>query len=143
MTDIETLKSMIAGLESKTAYGRLEPLMPTIDRKIKDGVRRADIHEMITAHGIDISAGSFYTYLWRYRKRNSSNAKATKSNSPLPSPMVQPGDERAMQVEQDTKKITTSSTPPSIEELLTSEKARDEFSAQFMNSRPLRHSKKK
>ena len=143
MTDIETLKSMIAGLESKTAYGRLEPLMPTIDRKIKDGVRRADIHEMITAHGIDISAGSFYTYLWRYRKRSSSNAKATKSNSPLPSPMVQPGDERAMQDEQDTKETTRSSTPPSIEELLTSEKARDDFSAQFMNSRPLRHSKKK
>ena len=34
MTDIKTLESMIGGLETNTAYGRLEPLMPTIDRKI-------------------------------------------------------------------------------------------------------------
>ena len=143
MTDIKTLESMIRGLESNTAYGRLEPLMPTIDRKIKEGVRRADIHEMITAHGIEISAGSFYTYLWRYRKRNSGNARSAKSNNPLQSPVVQNGNSGTVQVDQDDKEATTSSMQPSITELLRSEKARDEFSAQFMKSRPPFFSKKK
>lgn len=140
MTDIKTLESMIGGLETNTAYGRLEPLMPTIDRKIKEGVRRADIHEMITAHGIEISAGSFYTYLWRYRKRNSGNAKSAKPNNPLPSPVVQNGNFGEVQVGQDE---TISSIQPSITELLRSEQARDEFAAQFMKSRPPLFSKNK
>ena len=140
MTDIKTLESMIGGLETNTAYGRLEPLMPTIDRKIKEGVRRADIHEMITAHGIEISAGSFYTYLWRYRKRNSGNAKLAKPNTPLPSPVVQNGNFVEVQVDQDK---TISSMQPSITELLRSEQARDEFAAQFMKSRPPLLSKQK
>lgn len=140
MTDIKTLESMIGGLETNTAYGRLEPLMPTIDRKIKEGVRRADIHEMITAHGIEISAGSFYTYLWRYRKRNSGNAKSAKPNNPLPSPMVQNGNFGEVQVGQDE---TISSMQPSITELLRSEQARDKFAAQFMKSRPPLFSKNK
>lgn len=140
MTDIKTLESMIGGLETNTAYGRLEPLMPTIDRKIKEGVRRADIHEMITAHGIEISAGSFYTYLWRYRKRNSGNVKSAKPNNPLPSPVVQNGNFGEVQVGQDE---TISSIQPSITELLRSEQARDEFAAQFMKSRPPLFSKNK
>lgn len=140
MTDIKTLESMIGGLETNTVYGRLEPLMPTIDRKIKEGVRRADIHEMITTHGIEISAGSFYTYLWRYRKRNSGNAKSAKPNNPLPSPVVQNGNLGEVQGDQDE---TISSMQPSITELLRSEQARDEFAAQFMKSRPPLLSKNK
>lgn len=140
MTDIKTLESMIGGLETNTAYGRLEPLMPTIDRKIKEGVRRADIHEMITAHGIEISAGSFYTYLWRYRKRNSGNVKSAKTNNPLPSPVAQNGNFEEVQVDPDE---TISSMQPSITELLRSEQARDEFAAQFMKSRPPLLSKNK
>jgi hypothetical protein len=101
MADIEALTSMISGLESKSAYSRLKPLMPTIDRKIKDGVRRAEIHEMLIAHGIEISAGSFYTYLWRYRKKNVGTAKSAMESSSVSSPAHEDGDVKVTQVDKD------------------------------------------
>lgn len=83
MADTDQLKTMISGLAGKTVYGQLEPLMPDIDRKIKEGVPRAEIHQLITAQGNEISAGTFYNYLHRYRKRNSvSETPGKASNKP-------------------------------------------------------------
>lgn len=139
MTDIETLTSSIAGLESKSAYARLKPLMPAIDRKIKEGVRRAEIHELLTAHGIEISAGSFYTYLWRYRKGNSGTAKTTQVGNSGTLPEL--GDVNVTQVDRDGGDAVV--YEPSFEDLLSSPEAREKFADQFFTQPPRRFGKKK
>ncbi len=130
MADIEALTSMISGLESKSAYSRLKPLMPTIDRKIKDGVRRAEIHAMLTAHGIEISAGSFNTYLWRYRKNNVGTVKPAPKSVSWVSLEQQGTDVKDLQVDQEARSTTVGYEPPT-DDLLTNSEARERYAEQF------------
>ena len=140
MADIEALTSMISGLESKSAYSRLKPLMPTIDRKIKDGVRRAEIHEMLIAHGIEISAGSFYTYLWRYRKKNFGTAKSEMDSSSVSSPAHEDGDVKVTQVDKDAGGTTAVCGRQALD-LLSNSEARDKFTEQFFIKPSVRRKK--
>lgn len=142
MTDTDQLKSMISGLATKTIYGQLEPLMPEIDKRIKEGVPRAEIHELIRAQGIEISQGTFYNYLHRYRKRNQKSATPRKAenkteiakerngNSAIAVPEVIP--------EPDTIETESASSEPSLDDLLKNEKAREEYTDQFMTRPPRR-----
>ena len=142
MVDTDQLKTMICGLTSKTLYGQLEPLMPEIDRKIKEGVPRAEIHQLITAQGIEISAGTFYNYLHRYRKRNSiTEAPGKASNKPKP-PVVQNGNSEAVEVKPDAVSSPAPDSEPSVSDLLSNEQSREDFTNQFMQRPSIRRSKK-
>lgn len=145
MTDTEKLKSLISGLEGKTTFSRLEPLMPDIDRKIKEGVPRSELHRLITEQGIDISEGVFYTYLYRYRKRNSKTATPSKAvNKPI---LEQPQNGNSAPVLQETTPDTSlpaevkDEAEPSLDEMLKSDQSREEFTNQFMTQRPIRRKK--
>ena len=70
MADSTELKSMISGLAGKSLYSQLDPLMPDIDQKIKEGVPRADIYQLLVTQGIEITEATFYNYLYRWRKRH-------------------------------------------------------------------------
>lgn len=142
MADTDQLKTMISGLAGKTVYGQLEPLMPDIDRKIKEGVPRAEIHQLITAQGIEISAGTFYNYLHRYRKRNSiTEAPGKASNKPKP-PVVQNGNSEAVEVKPDAVSSPAPDSEPSVSDLLSNEQSREDFTNQFMQRPSIRRSKK-
>ena len=137
MVDTDQLKTMICGLTSKTLYGQHEPLMPEIDRKIREGVSRADIHQLITARGIEISAGTFYNYLYRYRKRNSISAPPCKTgNYPKPA-LVQDGNFELTVVEPETESSTVRAYKPAPADILSNENSREEFANQFMARPPL------
>lgn len=143
MADTDQLKTMISGLAGKTVYGQLEPLMPEIDRKIREGVPRAEIHQLITAQGIEISAGTFYNYLHRYRKRNSISAAPGKTSSKPTPPAVQNGNSVAVEVEPDAVSSTVSDSEPSVDDLLSNEKSREDFTNQFMQRPSIRRGHKK
>lgn len=143
MADTDQLKSMISGLAGKTVYGQLEPLMPDIDRKIREGVPRAEIHKLITAQGIEISAGTFYNYLHRYRKRNSINAAPGKTSSKQKPPVVQNGNSEAVEVKPEAVSSPTPDSEPSVSDLLSNEQSREDFTNQFMQRPSIRRSKTK
>ena len=140
MTDTDKLKSMIASLEGQTVYSRLEPLMPDIDAKIKGGVPRAEIYEIIKSQGFEISEGSFYTYLYRYRKRNSKQASPVKtSNKPAPPPVRQNGNSEPAVVvdESEAESSKVQIIEPALD-LLSNEHSREEFTNQFMQRPSIR-----
>lgn len=145
MTDTDKLKSMIASLEGQTVYSRLEPLMADIDRKIKGGVPRTEIYEIIKAQGFEISEGSFYTYLYRYRKRNSIQASPGKTSSkPTPPIAVQNGNsEPAVVVEEPVVESSTVQLQEPALDLLSNENSREEFTNQFMQRPSIRKGIKK
>jgi hypothetical protein len=140
MTDTDKLKSMIANLEGQSVYSRLAPLMADIDSKIKGGVPRAEIYEVIKAQGFELSEGSFYTYLYRYRKRNSVKASPGKSSSkPKPPSVEQNGNSEASAL--DDERDTVQTQQPSFEvglDLLSNENNREEFTNQFMERPSIR-----
>lgn len=145
MTDTEKLKGLISGLEGKNTFSRLEPLMPDIDRKIKEGVPRSELHRLITEQGIDISEGVFYTYLYRYRKRNTKTATPSKAvNKPI---LEQPQNGNSAPVPQEPEPDTSlqaevkNEAEPSLDDMLKNESSREEFSNQFMVNRPIRRKK--
>lgn len=142
MTDTDQLKSMIASLEGQTVYSRLAPLMPDIDQKIKGGVPRAEIYEIIKAQGFEISEGSFYTYLYRYRKRNSINAAPGKTSSKPKPPVVQNGNSEAVEVKPEAVSSLAPDSEPSVNDLLSNEQSREDFTNQFMQRPPIRRGKK-
>jgi hypothetical protein len=145
MTDTDQLKTMISGLATKTVYGQLEPLMPEIDRRIREGVPRAEIHKLITAQGIEISEGTFYNYLHRYRKRNTKTA--TPSKAAIKPNLEQPQNGNSAPVPQEPKPDTSlqaevkDEAEPSLDEMLKNEQSREEFTNQFMTQRPIRRKK--
>ena len=144
MTDTEKLKSLISGLEGKTTYSRLEPLMQDIDRKIKEGVPRAEIHKLITAQGINITEATFHTYLQRYRKRNSTIATKEKPSNKQQTLSEQNGNSAQPKEEQTPSQLPAqveNEASPSLNDMLTNENAREEFTNQFMTTRPIRRKK--
>lgn len=145
MADTDQLKTMISGLETKTLYGQLEPLMPEIDRKIRAGVPRAEIHKLITDQGFKISAGTFYNYLHRYRARNAApDTPGTTGNKTPSPPAVQNGNsEKAAVVEErGAPSLSPPAAEPALEDLLSNEEAREDFTNQFMQRPPIRTRKK-
>lgn len=143
MADTDQIKTMISGLAGKSVYGQLEPLMPEIVKKISEGVPRAQIHQLITEQGIKISEGTFYNYLHRYRKRNSTPAAPGKASNkqPLP-PVAQNGNsEPAVVVEEPA--LDDSEQKSSAIDLLSNEIAREDFANQFMTRPPIRKGNKR
>lgn len=139
MADIEALTSMLSGLKSKSAYSQLKPLMPLIDRKIKEGVRRSEIHEMLTAQGIDISAGSFYTYLSRYRKKHADTMKSAMDAHLVLSPGDQGVDVKPLDAEQEALSMPAADATP--HNLFLSPDALDRYTEQYFRRPPLRRNK--
>lgn len=57
----------IRGLSVRTKSGRLRALMPVIEDRLADGVRQQDIIIALREGGIDLTPGTFKSYLHRYR----------------------------------------------------------------------------
>lgn len=134
MTDTEKLKSMISGLEGKTMSSRLQPLMPDIDRKIKEGVPRSEIYKLIIEQGINITEGTLYTYLYRYRKKIS---KADKKDYP-----EKTQNQKNTKFEQNgnsEKKPESEklNAEPTLDDMLSNENSREEFTNKFMTNKPI------
>ena len=54
--------------QSKTKASRLRPLMPIIDKKVREGVEHQTILDELNRHGFDLNLHTFRTNLYRYRR---------------------------------------------------------------------------
>lgn len=64
----EALKGLVAGIPSATLAAKLRPVMPEIDRRVREGVRHDEIVATLNANGVALSLNTFRTYLYRWRK---------------------------------------------------------------------------
>lgn len=141
MADTDQLKSLISGLAAKTVYSRLEPLFPEIEEKIKEGVPRADIHQLIQAQGFDISAGTFYNYLHRYRARKKKEKELANSKGNRSGALIQQNGNSAVATtigENEGPAQTTSvEVEPTVNDMLSNQQSREDFTNQFMQKKPI------
>ena len=63
----------IRALSVRTKSGRLRALMPVIEDRLADGVRQQDIITALREGGIDLTPGTFKSYLHRYRAKQRSH----------------------------------------------------------------------
>ena len=144
MTDTDQLKTLISGMRGKSAYSQLESLMPEIDRKIREGVPRAEIHKAITAQGIEISEGTFYNYLYRYRKKKNSgdsklntatmqNGNSAPAQGTVPKTEVaQEGKPTEFQTEESRTEPVQESADDLPKDFLSNPDAREKYAEQFV-----------
>lgn len=80
----EVLKGLVAGIPSATLAAKLRPVMPEIDRRVREGVRHDEIVAALNANGIALSLNTFRTYLYRWRKKAGPTAAPPPERRGLP-----------------------------------------------------------
>lgn len=66
----DALADALKALAPKTKAGKVRDLMPLIEEKLEQGVRIAEILEVLKAGGLELSEGTFKNYLHRIRSRH-------------------------------------------------------------------------
>lgn len=61
------LKAQIEAIKLTTKAAKLRKLIPSIEAKLADGVRAAEIVETLRKGGLDLTMGTFRNYLHQYR----------------------------------------------------------------------------
>ncbi|AKM33199.3 hypothetical protein AB870_23485 (plasmid) [Pandoraea faecigallinarum] len=64
------LKARIEALKHSTKAARLRQLMPSIEAKLAEGVRAAEIVETLRKGGLELTIATFRNYLYQYRARH-------------------------------------------------------------------------
>ncbi|RQP38477.1 conjugal transfer protein TraD [Burkholderia ubonensis] len=64
------LKTEIEAIELTTKAAKLRKLMPTIEAKLAEGVRAAEVVETLRRCGLDLTIGTFRNYLHQYRVKH-------------------------------------------------------------------------
>src|SRR5436853_3841814 len=87
------LKISIEKLEARTKAGRRRGLMPTIEAKVRQGIRHVDIIRALNEQGFAISEYTYRSYRQRYRKkqlagRKSAQVGAQILNKPSAAPLA-------------------------------------------------------
>lgn len=68
MPDPNELKTAVEGIPTEELWALIQPVMPSIDRRIKvDGVRHQRIVKELNDKGLKISLSTFRVYLQRWR----------------------------------------------------------------------------
>ncbi|TXG97359.1 MAG: hypothetical protein E6R08_07055 [Nevskiaceae bacterium] len=138
MAKADQLKALLDELPGRTLAAKLQDLMPEIDRKVRSGVRHEEIIEVLNAQGFDLKLTNFRSILYRYRKKHPGNpgaapAKQQNGNS---------GQVRKEEPDHDSLPAQVQSeAEPSLDEMLSNEQSREDFTNQFMTKRPIRGKK--
>lgn len=69
MSADDPARKAIQAVPERTLAARLRPLMPEIDRKVREGVRHEDLVAALVAEGLVVSLNTFRVNLFRYRQR--------------------------------------------------------------------------
>jgi hypothetical protein len=70
------LKHSLEKLQARTKAGKLRGLMPTIEAKLKEGIRHVDIIRLLNEQGFKLSEHTYRSYLQRYRKKQAAAKKS-------------------------------------------------------------------
>lgn len=136
--DRAAAKQAIARLEPRSAAGRLRELMPEIERKVREGVRYADIVAALEEGGIKIGLETFRKYLHRYRKARSGDVRARRADGHSDSSSVRDAETQATPDSPDDM-VKASPTPDDDRvRAMLDPRERDEFAEQFIESPTLR-----
>jgi hypothetical protein len=65
----DSIKSALLSLTAKTTTGQLREMLPLIEEKLAAGVKHEEILEVLNAHGLNLTLGSYKTMLYRIRQR--------------------------------------------------------------------------
>lgn len=112
--------------------------MPEIDRKVRDGVRYADIVAALEEGGVKIGLETFRKYLHRWRKAQGGDGRTRRSSDDNGSSAVR---DPARQATPDSSDDIVKASPPADNDrvrAMLDPKARDEFAEQFIESPTLR-----
>ncbi|WP_334666623.1 hypothetical protein [Streptomyces cyaneofuscatus] len=66
----DPIKSALLSLTAKTTTGQLREMLPLIEQKLAAGVKHEEILEVLNAHGLNLTLGSYKTMLYRIRQRS-------------------------------------------------------------------------
>ncbi|MGA3705800.1 conjugal transfer protein TraD [Ralstonia nicotianae] len=64
------LKAQIEAIKLTTKTAKLRKLIPSIEAKLAEGVRAAEIVETLRKGGLDLTMGTFRNYLHQYRVKH-------------------------------------------------------------------------
>lgn len=96
----------IRALSVRTKSGRLRALMPLIEDRLADGVRQQDIITALREGGIDLTPGTFKSYLHRHRVK--------QRNHPTSPPQLKSEPPRSQQDRPHTDLSVNADRTPSV-----------------------------
>lgn len=111
------LTQALSEIEPKTKAAKVREVMPVIEQRIAAGVRIADILKTLQDGGIELTAATLKSYLYRYRKKGRAVGRPAapvgqRSTGTLAS--AQPGDSVSYETEPEPR---ASREPISMQEL--------------------------
>ncbi|PAJ87802.1 conjugal transfer protein TraD [Burkholderia ubonensis] len=100
------LTQALTAIEPKTKAAKVREVMPVIEQRIAAGVRIADILKTLRDGGIELTAATLKSYLYRYRKKGRTVGRPAESvgqRSAGTLASVQPGDSVSYETEPETR----------------------------------------
>lgn len=83
------MDALVAGLQSltvRTKAGQIRALMPVIEERLAAGVAQQDIVSALRESGIDMTLGTFKSYLHRHRVKSRDRLSSSPQIKPEPAP---------------------------------------------------------
>lgn len=103
------LKARIEALKRSTKAARLRQLMPSIEAKLAEGVRAAEIVETLRKGGLELTIATFRNYLYQYRARHPNKSTERPEGSGGPQTAEAPASRRP------EAGVTQESVPPATD----------------------------
>lgn len=129
----------IQGLSARTKVGRLRALMPVIEDRLAAGVAQQDIVTALRDGGIDLTLGTFKSYLHRHRAKLRRQSSSSIPAKPEPAqsdtgPLIDAHAPIA-EISEGLGSPEPISVEPTLTDILDARKS-DTFADQYMNRRP-------
>lgn len=125
-------------LTVRTKSGRLRALMPVIEERLAAGVSQQDIVNVLREAGIDLTLGTFKSYLHRHRAKlrdhPSSRALANPAPSRLATGLSTDADTPVIEIDVEEASSDALSDQSTLADILDARK-RDAFADKYMNQR--------
>jgi hypothetical protein len=135
------MDALIAGLRSltvRTKAGQMRTLMPVIEERLAAGVTQQDIVDVLREAGIDLTLGTFKSYLHRHRAklrdRPSSQSPANSAPFQIATGSTIDADTSLVGADVEAESSDPLSDQSTLADILDARKS-DAFADKYMNQR--------
>lgn len=80
------LQAMAKNTDRRNKFARFRELAPSIEAALGAGIKYETVREQLSADGLDLSVGTFRTYLSRVRLAKSQSRQKQQDSPPTPTP---------------------------------------------------------
>lgn len=80
------LQAMAKNTDRRNKFARFRELAPSIEAALGAGIKYETVREQLSADGLDLSVGTFRTYLSRVRLAKSQSRQKQQDSPPAPTP---------------------------------------------------------